>query len=134
VKTACINPSLRYTVPMNATEIAQMIANSPAGFYGLRADARAFEVGDSVPTSYVWDFANDCSSNVLADGASTIGISFAGELDAEDVEDAEKVQAALDKASRYGGTVYLVAGRHAGYGDADDGEVLIDGAVVVAVL
>jgi polygalacturonase len=116
---------------MNAAEIASIIANDKGNvFYGVRADQRKYNVGDEMPASYLWDFANDCSSNLQADGTSTIGIDFAGDIDDDD---AEKVQAALDKVSRYGGTVYLVAGRHAGHGDADDGEVLIDGAIVIAI-
>lgn len=108
--------------------IAELITDTEM-FYGLRRDARDFEVGDEVPVSYLWDFSNDCSSDTPADGTSSIGLGFGGYFD-DDGEIAKQIQL----ANKYSGRMYLIAGRHAGYGDGDEGEVVIADTVVVAVL
>ena len=124
---------------MRALEILEaMIKNNNLAAYGLRAidNDKMPAIGEDVEFSHDWDFENDCFSDELLNGSSTIGIvtlshcPISEDLDSDEKEEMmANIEQSIKLIKQYcydGNQVVLVAGDFAGYGD-DPSEILING-------
>lgn len=113
-------------------------------YFGVRKVynyAGIFNVGDSCPKSYNWDFENDCSTydttGETLPGTSAIHVAVEdlylhGD---DDDEAAEALQNAIDRVSDYGGEQMLLIGSKYSYDYGDDeDEVILEDADVLAII
>ena len=103
-------------------------------YIGIRVctDDESYKIGETCRNSYDWDYENDCSS-YNTDPAELDG-TCAIKIDAEDMTIEEVVSLAKSMDVNYcGDQVILIGGYEMEYG-ADENEVIIKDAVVLATL
>lgn len=97
-------------------------------YYGVRTDDALYEVGDELPESRSWDDNNPTGEILPGTCATGFGSLW------YDDDDAAAVDKTLALQEDYvGDHQYLIAGDRCTYGD-DIGEIIIERAVVVAVI
>lgn len=127
---------------MNAQKFMELKENYRyIGFRGLAED-ESYTVGDTLRKSFNWDYENDITTygddeEQQLSGTCTLGmpefVEFYGDED-EYEEFAELYEALLERTKNaYGGNIVLVAGSGMEHGE-DEGEMIIEDAVVVEVL
>ena len=101
--------------------------------YGLRIDPEAYDVGDVLPCSRVWDDNNPTDDKL--DGTCVIGIGNSDTMGRiSDEDDLHRIGLALAAAKIYSGTMYLVASkRSAGRGEDHMEEVLVNPEVIMVI-
>lgn len=133
---------------MTTSELMEIIKAKHSEHYnafGIRSvyDKRfgRYEVGDSLPDSYEWDFDNDCSTyhttGETLNGASAVAVETDDLwLDGDDDDElAARIEKALKASKSYDfGETMLVGGKNGSKYGHDEGEIVIESAVVLAVI
>ena len=117
---------------MNAIDAYE--ADAPGWIsYGLRIDHEAYDVGDVLPRSRVWDDNNPTDDKL--DGTCVIGIGSSDNMGrVSDEDDLRRIGLALAAANIYSGTMYLVASkRSAGRGEDHMEEILVNPEVIMVI-
>lgn len=119
-------------------ELVETIMNSNYGYIGIRhlAEDEEYEIGDICRNSYDWDYENDCSSyntnEVELNGTCAVDTRI--DLDWDDEEEVEsKLREAVEVSDQYIGSIAIIGGNRMEYG-ADDGEIIIENATVIALI
>lgn len=127
---------------LNVEEILKTVNNEGATVIAIRhcCDDEEYSVGDWCRNSYNWNLELDQSSyyddepNELP-GTCGINVSGFQNLDSDEVDEAEKLlRKAVKKASCYSGRLAVIVGYNGYEYEADDGEVIIRDAQVIAIL
>ena len=102
---------------------------------GLRSACsdEKYNVGDTARNSYDWDMENDCSSDDELNGTSAIVIDNSWLEGADDL--IERIENTIDDVKSYhGGKHIVLLGGWRESQVTDDGERVIENAVVLAVI
>lgn len=119
---------------MTVEEIRNLIEDAEFEYIGIRADSRDYQIGDVMDNSHQLFQDADCGGELVEEGPYA-GFYDAGELDgtcALKISE-DTVEEMIGRVKTYGKKIYLIGGDSMEYG-YDDGEIIIRGAEVIAVL
>lgn len=120
------------------TNIIKAIETSGYNWIGIRhlAEDEEYQVGDYCRNSYDWDYESDCSTYATEEPRELPGTCAYNTRIATGWDDLEemavKLQQAINEAN-YIGTPVIIGGDRATYGN-DEGEIIIENAIVIATL
>lgn len=105
-------------------KIMETMENGDYTYYGIRVDVDVdYSVGDYTSDSRIW--IDGESTEEMLNGTSCVGLRYADETD---------VTKAIKIAENYAGNrIYLIGSDSMEYGE-DEGEYILENAVVVAIL
>ena len=120
------------------TNIKEIIAAMQTAYnngytsFGVRTGENV-KIGQELECSHDWDYENDCESEDFLNGTCATGFGYLW-FDGEREDEEAVVKAIEHNAKCYAGEMqYIIAGNSEDYG-ADDKEVIIESAVVIAVV